>query len=176
MKKALFLVIIFVCLWVTFNAYLLDFFPKEYLPRVFAKITLPNNAATLGDSAAVLESLFSSIALALSLIAIFLQGKELKTAAEAQTDQAISLSKQLKQQENSNKIVAYSARLQYLLSESDRLDLKINELVSQIDRISDKQEKEEIWRLIKNLRNKEVNLRKEAGSIDELIRTQLIET
>ena len=70
---------------------------------------------------------------------------------------------------------AYTARLQFLLSGADRIDLKITQLVVEVETISDLQKKAEKWDLIKNLRNKELKYRDEAMGINETIKSQLDE-
>ena len=176
MKKTLFLAFVFVAIWAAFNAYLLGIVPLSYVPEEIIRLSQPTSTASLGDSAAIIDSLFSSIALALGLIAVLMQGKELREATKAQSDQAISLAKQLQYQENLNRLGAYSARLQYLLSEADRIDSKITELVNNVDTISDKDEKSKKWQLIKNLRAKEISYREEATEIDVIIKEQLRQT
>ena len=70
---------------------------------------------------------------------------------------------------------AYTARLQFLLSGADRIDLKITQLVVEVETISDLQKKAEKWDLIKNLHNKELKYRDEAMGINETIKSQLDE-
>lgn len=104
-----------------------------------------------------------------------MQGLELKASTAAQTEQAVALTEQIKQQQESNRVGAYTACLQFLLSGADRIDLKITQLVVEVETISDLQKKAEKWDLIKNLRNKELKYRDEAMGINETIKSQLDE-
>jgi len=104
-----------------------------------------------------------------------MQGWELKASTAAQTEQAVALTEQIKQQQESNRVGAYTARLQFLLSGADRIDLKITQLVVEVETISDLQKKAEKWDLIKNLRNKELKYRDEAMGTNETIKSQLDE-
>ena len=104
-----------------------------------------------------------------------MQGRELKASTAAQTEQAVALTEQIKQQQESNRVGAYTACLQFLLSGADRIDLKITQLVVEVETISDLQKKAEKWDLIKNLRNKELKYRDEAMGINETIKSQLDE-
>ena len=104
-----------------------------------------------------------------------MQGRELKASTAAQTEQAVALTEQIKQQQESNRVGAYTARLQFLLSGADRIDLKITQLVVEVETISDLQKKAEKWDLIKNLRNKELKYRDEAMGTNETIKSQLDE-
>ena len=77
----------------------------------------------------------------MGLIAVLMQGLELKASTAAQTEQAVALTEQIKQQQESNRVGAYTACLQFLLSGADRIDLKITQLVVEVETISDLQKK-----------------------------------
>lgn len=99
-------------------------------------LQLPTSTAALGDSAGVLNGIFSSVAVVLALAAVLLQGKELKDSTAAQNAQAESLAEQLKNQESitqtivnqleqqrvSNQILLLQTQQQYHASEIERMD------------------------------------------------------
>ena len=173
MKLALIVAVVFMTIWAIFNAFLLGYVPVEFVPQKLTSLKSPESIASLGDSAAIIDSLFSSLALALGIIAVLMQGRELRASTNAQTEQAVALSDQIKQQQESNRLGAYTARLQFLLTASDRMDYKITSLVNEANSNSDPLEKAEKWKLIKNLRNKEVSYRNEAEGIDDAIKSLL---
>jgi hypothetical protein len=175
MKLVIIISVLFFTIWSVFNAFLLGYIPIEFIPEKINSFKSPQSIASLGDSASILDSFFSSFALILGLIAVLMQGRELKASTAAQTEQAVALTEQIKQQQESNRVGAYTARLQFLLSGADRIDLKITQLVVEVETISDLQKKAEKWDLIKNLRNKELKYRDEAMGINETIKSQLDE-
>jgi hypothetical protein len=99
-------------------------------------LKLPESTAELGDSAGILNGLFSSLAVVLALVAVLLQGKDLKESTAAQNAQAQSLAEQLEnqkrvtkaiveqleQQQISNRIMLFQAQQQYHVSEMERMD------------------------------------------------------
>jgi len=122
------LIIIFVAItligaWFLFTLYLMGYFPIE---GFLGKLKLPTDTSQLGDSLGIINGLFSAVAVIFALIAILLQGKELKESTKAQNMQALALTDQLKQQDLSNKLNVLSVRLQYLRSEIDRMQVIIN--------------------------------------------------
>jgi len=160
----------FFLLWVSLAAFLLGYIPPEYLLENIRQLALPKSTTDLGDSLAILDGIFTSIAIILGLIAILLQGKELKESTKAQTEQAHSLSIQIDQQNASNILGAYSARLQFLLTEVERLEGQIDKLVNQASEEKDKEKKSEKWEIIKNSRSMQISYRKQAKEIDEKIK------
>lgn len=151
MRAALFVLLLFIGLWVLLGAYLTNALPiADYLPRFITNLTLPKSTAGLGDSLAILDGIFSSIAIALGLVAIIFQGKELKESVKAQAEQANILSLQMRQQEQSNKLAAYTARLQFLLGEMDRLGADIERLVETVGKMPDGEAKKEKKQILDN--------------------------
>lgn len=137
---------------------------------------MPASAQALGDSLAILDGLFTSIAIVLGLVAILFQGKELKASTEAQTLQAEALSKQITQQEASNKLGAYSARLQFLSSEIEHMENRVPDMVLKAESLKQSNKSDdasEQWKLIKNTRAKIERFRKQANEIDTHIQTLL---
>lgn len=113
-----FLSMAFLGVWLAFNLYLLGYISIDGFE---SNLTLPKNTAELGDSLGVLNGLLSAIAVIFALIAILLQGKELKESTKAQNLQAKALTDQLKQQAISHRLNVLAIRLQYLRSEIDRM-------------------------------------------------------
>jgi len=72
------MLILFLGLWLFFIAYLAGYIPTYFFPQNFSNLTLPATTTQLGDSLSILDGIFTSIAILLGLIAILLQGKELK--------------------------------------------------------------------------------------------------
>ena len=116
----------------------------------------------------LLNGLFSSITVVLALIAIIYQNKELRDSTKAQDEQALTLNKQLLQQQKyseiqlekqqiSNKIIALAARQKFIISEANRLSETIIEL-------HDSFEQKELFN---NCVYKKSRLREEANKIDE---------
>jgi len=163
----------FLLMWLCLLAYLTGYIPQDLVPANLTKLTLPTSTTQLGDSLAVLDGLFTSIAIVLGLVAILLQGRELKESTKAQTEQAHSLSIQIGQQEASNRLGAFGARLQFLLTEADRLDTQVDSLIQQVETESDTDKKTELWNIIKNSRNKQSEHRNQAKEIDGKIQMLL---
>ena len=163
----------FLLMWLCLLTYLTGYIPQELIPANLASMTLPKTTTELGDSLAILDGLFTSIAIVLGLIAILLQGRELKESTKAQTEQAHSLSVQIGQQDASNRLGAFGARLQFLLTEADRLDTQVDNLMRQVETESNTEKKTELWNIIKNSRNLQGEHRKQAKEIDGKIQQLL---
>lgn len=117
--------VFFVGLWVCANLYLLGIVTIESFPT---KLTPPVNTAEYGDSLGILNGLFSAVAIVFALIAVLLQGKELKESTSAQYNQALTMQDQLDSQKRSIRLNILAVRLQYLLSEAARTDTIINNI------------------------------------------------
>lgn len=168
--------IIFVLLWVVSLALFSGLIPLTWFPEQFLKLELPSSFDGLGNSMTILDGLFSSIAIVLGLIAILFQGRELKTSTDAQTLQAEALIRQISQQEASNRLGAYSARLQFLLAEIEHLENKVPGMLEEKDKLEKENDKEalaKVWDLIKNTRAKQTRYRKQAAEIDQQIQALL---
>lgn len=127
---AMITVMIMAC-WVGLFAILLGWIELEWLV-----LRLPGSMAEFSDATGVLNGLFSSFAVLLALVAVLLQGRELKEATMAQYEQAASLNaqlecqqsvtdaiiEQLKEQQKSNAILLFQVRQQYHLAEVERMD------------------------------------------------------
>ena len=163
----------FLFVWFVYILYLTGYIPEEQIPDKFTQLKLPKTTAELGDSLALIDSLFASVALVLGLVAILIQGKELKASTKAQTSQAKTLELQIKQQQDSNLLGAYSVRQTFLLSDCERLNNQIESLVSQELKETNTEKKSELWKLIKNSRNKERKQREESKKIDANIENLL---
>jgi hypothetical protein len=174
MRTIIFLTIFsFLLLWIGLAAFLTGYIPAEYLPENFRQLTLPKSTTDLGDSLAILDGVFTSIAMVLGLIAILLQGKELKESTKAQTEQAHSLSIQINQQNSSNILGAYAARLQFLLTEVERLEEQIDKLLKEVKTEKIDEKKNEKWQIIKNSRDLQINYRDQTKEIDNKIQELL---
>lgn len=160
-------------MWLCLLAYLTGYIPQALVPAQIGNLTLPNTTTELGDSLAVLDGLFTSIAIVLGLVAILLQGRELKESTKAQTEQAHSLSIQINQQDASNRLGAFGARLQFLLTEADRLDAQVVNLLAQVESEANSEKKTELWNIIKNSRKLQGEHRKQAKDIDGKIQQLL---
>jgi len=169
----------FVGLWLGLMAFLTGSMPMTWLPAGFGGLELPKTTDALGNSLTILDGLFTSIAIVLGLVAILFQGKELKASTDAQTLQAVALSKQIEQQEASNQLGAYSARLQFLSSEIEHMENRIPEMVNKAETMKQNAQPEEVtkqWDLIKNTRAKIERFRKQANEIDGQIQSLLTVT
>ena len=112
-------------------------------------LTLPNSTAEFGDSIGMLNGLFSSFAVLLALVAVVLQGRELRASTDAQNKQAEALRKQLdtqkkineqqlvrsqtmidqlRQQQLANEVVVLQAQQQYHASEIARMDAILDKI------------------------------------------------
>jgi hypothetical protein len=65
-------------------------------------LSLPKTTSEFGDSVGILNGLFSAFAVVLALVAVLLQGRELKASTKAQNEQADALKAQLENQEKVN--------------------------------------------------------------------------
>jgi len=130
-------------MWLVFAAILLGVYQPSWLPASFIGLAKPNSLADFGQAFSALDGLISSFALMLGLIAVVMQTK---------------------QSADSNVIGAFSARLQYLLADSERLEQQIQALKG-----SDKFDQN----LFNNMVNKKRRQLEEAKSIDEKIRALL---
>ncbi|GAB6069905.1 hypothetical protein JCM30760_10020 [Thiomicrorhabdus hydrogeniphila] len=166
----------FVVLWALAIAYFSGGLSLIWLPESITKLSLPASTADLGNSLTVLDGLFTSIAIVLGLVAILFQGKELKASTDAQTLQAKALTEQIKQQEASNQLGAYSARLQFLSSEIEHMENRVPDMVLKAESLKQSNKPDdasEQWKLIKNTRAKIERFRKQANEIDTHIQSLL---
>ncbi len=170
--------IVFVALWLMAITLFAGIIPTDWLPGALAKLSVSNSFEGVGNAMATLDGLFSSIAILLGLIAILLQGRELKASTQAQTEQSEALSQQLLQQVTSNKLGAYSARLQFLSAEIEHMESRIPGMLEKAADYKQKQDQEQadkMWELIRNTRRKIERYRTESTQIDEKIRSLLSE-
>lgn len=168
--------VLFLALWCAAIALFSGVIPASVLPGRLADLAATNSFEGIGNAMATLDGLFSSIAILLGLIAILLQGKELNASTQAQTEQSEALSRQILQQEASNRLGAYSARLQFLSAEIEHMEARVKRMVEQAGEHKEKgaQDKAgETWNVIKSTRNKIERYRKEAAAIDDEIRKLL---
>lgn len=166
----------FVGLWLGLMAFLTGSMPMTWLPTGFSSLELPKTTDALGNSLTILDGLFTSVAIVLGLVAILFQGKELKASTDAQTLQAEALSLQIKQQEASNKLGAYSARLQFLSSEIEHMENRVPDMVNKAEFLKQSNKQDDTskqWELIKNTRTKIERFRKQANEIDTHIQSLL---
>ncbi|MDQ6962581.1 MAG: hypothetical protein Q9M28_08650 [Mariprofundaceae bacterium] len=112
-------------------------------------LALPKSTESFSNSTTFLTGLLSSFSVILGLIAVLLQGKELKESTSAQRAQATALEKQsesqqkvlasqldrseamvkqLEQQATANRILILQAKQQYDSSEVSRMDSILNQL------------------------------------------------
>ena len=167
------ILMIFLGLWLFSIAYLAGYISTNFLPQNFSNLALPTTTQ-LGDSLSILDGIFTSIAILLGLVAILLQGKELKESTRAQTLQAKSLEKQIIQQKESNQLGAYTVRLTYLVAEADRLENQITSLLKITkDKNKDSKAISEAWKIIKNSRNLQLKGVEEIKDIDNKIKVLL---
>lgn len=138
----------------------------KYFSGNSASYKLPSSTAEFGDSLGVLNSLFSSLAVILALAAVIMQGKELKESTAVQNHQTKALIEQLSQQTTSNRINTLSIRLQYLMSETERLQLIMAKIAGDFD-------KEELFN---NCNRKKKRLQSEAEEIDSEMKSLLLKT
>lgn len=173
MKFYVFLVFLaFLSLWILSLALFSGMIPTSWLPESLTTLELPTSFALLGESMTTLDGLFSSIAIVLGLIAILFQGTELKASTDAQRLQSEALTKQIAQQEESNRLGAYSARLQFLSAEVEHLEVKINDMVNRTQghkENGEDQKTTELWNIIKATRKKQQRYREQAENIDRQI-------
>lgn len=166
----------FFLLWVASIAFFSGLIQPEWLPDGLIKMSRPSSFESLGDAMATLDGLLSAIAIVLGMIAILFQGRELKASTDAQALQADALSKQLAQQQASNRLGAYTARLQFLNSEITYLEAKITSMLEQdveLKMKGDKEKLSELWNIIRSTREKVGRYREQAVDIDKKIQTLL---
>ncbi|MEM7050450.1 MAG: hypothetical protein AAF604_12365 [Acidobacteriota bacterium] len=96
-------------------------------------LKLPTSTGELGDSLVIVETLFSSLAVGLALVAVLFQGRELRDSADAQRDQAKALVHQLRRQEEATLVQGYSAQLQVLCQQREWFELIIGRLREERD-------------------------------------------
>jgi len=174
MRVVFFVLFLFLGLWVLLGAYLTNALPiSGYLPKAITNLAIPRSTAELGDSLAILDGIFSSIAIVLGLVAIIIQSKELKESVKAQSEQAKILSVQMQQQNESNRLAAYTARLQFLLGEMDRLGGDIDRLIEALRKMPDSEEKSEKQKILENTIEKRKRYRDEANKINNILSHQM---
>ncbi len=99
--------IILLCLWGALFAFLIvGIFLQGGEKEIFTGFSMPKDTSELGGSLGILDGLFSTIAIFLGLIAVILQGKELKEQTKAITEQ-------LDEQKTKNRLTVYSAQLNF---------------------------------------------------------------
>ena len=169
MRVSFLVFLLFLALWLLLGAYLTGYIDLSHiLPEGVLALELPKNTMDLGDSLAILDGLFSSFAVVLGLVAIIFQGKELSESTKSQAEQARALSIQMYLQTEANKLSAYTARLQFLLQETDRLGLDINRLFDEINELDGDRRKEK-ENILNNTLNLRARYREEAKKIDRNI-------
>ena len=142
------LVVIVTALMVTSWVILAGFLLGEFQIKGI-ELTLPKSTSDFSTSTGILNGLFSSFAVLLALIAVLLQGRELRASNIAQNEQAISLrmqveqqseavkaqllnaemvADQLKQQLVANEVLVLQAQQQYHSSEVSRMEQMLEKL------------------------------------------------
>jgi hypothetical protein len=172
-KYTVFTSLLFICLWLLFGAYLLGIYHPVWLSKDIESLVKPKSMAELGESFSTLGSLLSAIAVVIGLLAVLLQGSELRQTTVAQVEQSKALTHQLMQQEHSNRLSAYAARLQFLTSEMTRLETMIEKLLFEVEKLPGGETKSEKWDVIKNSRNLFTSYKNQAKEIDEQIQALL---
>lgn len=168
--------IVFFVLWLLSIALFSGLIPADWLPNEISQLALPSSVDGLGDAMATLDGLFSAIAIVLGLVAILFQGRELKASTDAQAQQADALIKQIAQQQTSNQLGVYTARLQFLTSEMNYLETKISSMLDKVADLEQKGDKEKLsnhWNIIKSTRAKQGRFREQAVEIDQRIQALL---
>lgn len=95
--------IVFTLSIVVFGAWLLlSYVLLGHVDVPWLELSLPQSTSEFGDSISILNGLFSAFAVVLALVAVLLQGKELKESTKAQNEQADALKAQLAHQEQVN--------------------------------------------------------------------------
>ena len=126
------------------------------LPTFLAGLELPTSLAGLGDALAITDGIFTTMAITLGLVAILLQGRELKASTDANAEQAKALWLQMKQTQEANRLNAMTARLQFLTSDNDRLEMQVARLKTQIEGLGEPEndsdggtKRSELWDILK---------------------------
>jgi opacity protein-like surface antigen len=142
MKKLLLLAaLIALTLWTAFAAFLVGAVDPGWLPDKLSDLSRPTSLSDFGQAFTALDGLVSSFALLLGLIAVVMQ---------------------IRQSADSNVIGAFTARLQYLLTEAARLEQQIQALKARrggFERC-----------LFDNMVGKKKRLLDEAAQVDETLR------
>lgn len=153
MKYLLLLLSLLLGFWLLLLSYSVGFVP---LPEQLRGLGLPTTLPELGDALAITDGLFTTIAISLGLIAILLQGRELKASTDANAEQAKALWLQMKQTQEANRLNALTARLQFLTSDNERLERQVMRLRSQIDELGSPEndsdggaKRTELWDILK---------------------------
>jgi hypothetical protein len=126
------------------------------LPTFLEGMELPTTLAGLGDALAITDGIFTTMAITLGLIAILLQGRELKASTDANAEQAKALWLQMKQTQEANRLNAMTARLQFLSSDNERLERQVARLRNQIAELGEPEsdqdggaKRTELWDILK---------------------------
>ena len=77
------------------------------------------------------------------------------------------------QQDHSNRLSAYTARLQFLTSEITRLETMIEKLLVEVETIQNGEAKSEKWDVIRNSRSLFTSYKTQAREIDQQIQDLL---
>ena len=161
-----------VLIWAVFALALGGWLPSEYVRGLLPGLELPRSTSELGESMTIVEGMFSSLAVVFALIAVLLQGEELRKATDAQTTQANALVAQQEQQASSVALSACAIKLQFLLAERDRLEQDIQTLKSDAQGL-DGAAAARKWDLIKNLNRRQLGYRRQAERISALMEAHL---
>lgn len=153
MKYLLLLLGLLLGLWVLLLTFSIGLLP---LPEKIQALSLPTSLGELGDALAITDGLFTTIAISLGLIAILLQGRELKASTDANAEQAKALWFQMKQTQEANRLNAMTARLQFLTSDNERLERQVARLHGQITDLGEPEhdkdggtKRTELWDILK---------------------------
>ena len=174
MRTTIFVLLV-VCLasWFGFALILSGFLKIDGISSLFPSVQFPETTSEVGASLNILQGLFSSLAIVFALVAVFIQGKELKESTDAQREQARALSSQIEMQAEVIQMNAYSTHLQFLVAEIDRLEDQIQRLVTEAEVCDDQEKSNEKWKIIKNSRKLHGKYREEAKEIYSSVSVRL---
>ena len=155
--------------WFGFALILSGFLKFDEVDLLFPAIRFPETTGEIGASLNIIQGIFSSLAVVLALVAVFIQGKELKESTSAQREQARALSNQLELQNEVIRLNAYSTRLQFLVAEIERLENQILKLVTEVESSDGQGDDKKKWDIIRSSRKLQISYRKDAKEIDQSI-------
>ncbi|MFV0478065.1 MAG: hypothetical protein ACK5ME_09550 [Parahaliea sp.] len=147
-----------------YMAVLLGMVPGDYLGFDTGELALPASTAELGESIGLIDGVFSSFAMILALITLFLQQRALRQQSK-ESREALAVS-------------AYSAQLTFLTAEIDRLGMQADRAAQQAEdkklkSNSDDEEIRNLYDIARNSRNKQKEHRKQAEKIHHCLYSHL---
>ena len=165
----IFSLIFLLSFWIISFLFFSGIIPNNFIPSY----TLPRNTSELGDSFNILQSFFSTISVALALIAVLFQGKEIRESSEAEREKTSALLNQFENQKILTLISAYSTLMQSKTSRLERNENFIGEIKKEASEAQSEDLIAEKWSKIKSINERQKLIKNEITDYEKKIESLL---